>query len=206
MCNPRAFAISAVLCLLLLSRAGLTEDVEAKLNEHMATLAKNDGFSGTVLVMKEGKPLLAAAYGKANYELDVPNTVETKFRLGSITKQFTAMAVMILAERGKLNIEDPIGKHLESTPQAWDNITIRHLLTHTSGIPSYTGFPQMMSRTVRLPATVDEIIATFKDKALEFEPGEKFTYSNSGYIVLGKIIERASGQDYETFVRLNIFP
>src|SRR5262249_14390446 len=145
------------------------------------------------------------AYGKANFELDVPNTVDTKFRLGSITKQFTAMALMILAEGGKLGIDDPVSKHLENAPPAWDKITIRHLLTHTSGIPSYTGFPQMMSRTVRLPASVDEIIATFRDKSLEFEPGEKFTYSNSGYIVLGKIIERASGQDYASFVRQNIF-
>jgi CubicO group peptidase (beta-lactamase class C family) len=190
--------------LLLLGRASLADDVEVKLKDQMAALAKNDSFSGVVLVMKAGRPLLREAYGQANYELDVPNTVETKFRLGSITKQFTAMAIMILAERGTLSVEDPISKHLESTPSAWDKITIRHLLTHTSGIPSYTGFPQMMSRTVRLPATVEEIIGTFREKTLEFEPGEKFTYSNSGYIVLGKIVERASGQDYESFLRQNI--
>src|SRR5437762_8914388 len=179
------------------------DDVADKLKEHMAKLAKNDGFSGAVLVMKDGQPLLREAYGKANYELDVPNTLETKFRLGSITKQFTAMAVMILAERGQLSIEDPISKHLEGAPPAWDKITIRHLLTHTSGIPSYTGFPQMMSRTVRLPATIDEIIATFRDKSLEFEPGDKFTYSNSGYIVLGKIVERVAKQDYDEFLKEN---
>src|SRR3954470_17084862 len=106
----RAFASSAVLCLFLFGRASFADDVEAKLREHLAALAKNDGFSGAVLVMKEGKPLLREAYGKANYELDVRNTPETKFRLGSITKQFTAMAVMILAERGKLSVDDPISK------------------------------------------------------------------------------------------------
>jgi len=181
------------------------DELSEKLKEHMAALARSDHFSGAVLVTKDGQPLLREAYGKANYELDVPNTVETKFRLGSITKQFTAMAVMILAEQGKLSVQDLIGKHLEDPPPGWANVTIRHLLTHTSGIPSYTGFPQMMSRTVRLPASLDEIIGTFRDKPLEFEPAEEFRYSNSGYIVLGKIIERASGQDYETFVRQNIF-
>jgi len=196
--------ITATLLLLAGSRTW-ADDLAARLREHMDGLAKNDGFSGAVLVIKDGQPLLRQAYGKANYELDVPNTPETKFRLGSITKQFTAMAVMILAEQGKLSVDDPIGKRLDNAPAAWDKIAIRHLLTHTSGIPSYTGFPQMMSRTVRLPASVDEIIATFRDKSLEFEPGEKFTYSNSGYIVLGKIIERASGQDYASFVRQNIF-
>jgi CubicO group peptidase (beta-lactamase class C family) len=189
----------------VIGSAAQAGELSEKLKAHMVGLAKSENFSGAALVMKDGRPLLREAYGKANYELDVPNTVETKFRLGSITKQFTAMAVMILAEQGKLSVQDLIGKHLEDAPPAWANITIRHLLTHTSGIPSYTGFPQMMSRTVRLPASIDEIMATFRDKPLEFEPAEEFRYSNSGYIVLGKIIERASGQDYETFVRHSIF-
>jgi CubicO group peptidase (beta-lactamase class C family) len=183
-------------------RAG---EIEEKLKAHMAGVAENGAFSGAVLVAKDGKPLLREAYGKANYELDVPNAADMKFRLGSITKQFTAMAVLILAEQGKLAVDDPISKHLENAPEAWEKITIRHLLTHTSGVPSYTGFPQMMMRTVRMPATLDEVIATFQDKPLEFEPGEKFTYSNSGYILLGKIIERASGHDYETFLKRNVF-
>jgi CubicO group peptidase (beta-lactamase class C family) len=110
-----------------------------------------------------------------------------------------------LAEQGKLAVDDPISKHLESSPSAWEKVTIRHLLTHTSGIHSYTSIPQMMSRTVRQPATIDEVIATFKDRELDFQPGEKFAYNNSGYILLGKIIERASGYDYESFLRVNIF-
>src|SRR5437868_5504030 len=95
-------------------------ELQTRLKDHMASLAKKDGFSGAVVVMKDGHPLLREAYGKANYELDVPNTVETKFRLGSITKQFTAMAVMILAERGKLSTDDPISQHLEKSPAVWD--------------------------------------------------------------------------------------
>jgi CubicO group peptidase (beta-lactamase class C family) len=181
------------------------EDVVASLKERMEAAVRDGEFSGAVIVTKDHEPLLSAGYGFANRELEVPNTPQTKFRLGSITKQFTAMAVMILQENGKLSVEDPIGKHLENTPAAWEPITIRQLLNHTSGIPSYTGFPQMMSRTVRQVATVDEVIATFRDKELEFRPGEKFTYSNSAYILLGKIIERASGQDYETFLREAVF-
>jgi D-alanyl-D-alanine carboxypeptidase len=201
--DPRLFW--SFFLVVILPGATLADDVAEKLKAHMASVAENGAFSGAVLVAKDGKPLLREAYGKANYELDVPNTVETKFRIGSVTKQFTAMAIMILAEQGKLEVDDPISKHLENSPAAWEKITVRHLLNHTSGIPSYTSFPQMMTRTVRLPATVDEVIASFKGNPLEFEPGERFAYSNSAYIVLGKIIERASGHDYETFLKRNIF-
>lgn len=185
--------------------SGWSEPGPDKLRAHMAGVAENGAFSGTVLVMKNGQALLREAYGMANHEWEVPNTVETKFRLGSITKQFTAMAIMMLAEQAKLSVDDPISKHLENSPATWEKVTIRHLLTHTSGIYSYTSIPKMMNRTVRLPATIDEVIETFKDKELDFQPGEKFSYNNSGYILLGKIIERVSGHDYETFLRQKIF-
>src|SRR4051812_9431636 len=116
--------LALLILLLLAPPRSQADEIAAKLQEHMARLATNDGFSGAVLVMKDGQPLLRQAYGKANYELDVPNTVETKLRLGSITKQFTAMAAMILTERGKLSVEDPIAKHLDNAPAAWDKITI----------------------------------------------------------------------------------
>jgi CubicO group peptidase (beta-lactamase class C family) len=207
MCSFRSFVNVGLHWITVLSLAfvATADDVEPQLRDYMAAAAKNDGFSGAVLVARGGTPLLREAYGKANIELEVPNTAQTKFRLGSITKQFTAMAVLILSEQGKLNLEDPISKHLEYTPLAWEKVTIRHLLMHTSGVPSYTSFPQMMSRTVRLTAPLDDVIATFRDKELEFAPGEKFTYSNSGYVLLGKIIERAARQDYEAFMRENIF-
>jgi CubicO group peptidase (beta-lactamase class C family) len=179
----------------------LPEDLAPALAKHMASAAEKDNFSGSIVVTKNGQALLCEGYGFANREHEIRNTPQTKFRIGSVTKQFTAMAVMILQERGKLKVDDPVSKYLDDAPKAWDGITIHHLLSHTSGIPSYTGFPQMMSRTVRLQATVDEVIATFQDKPLEFSPGERFAYSNSGYHLLGKIIEKASGQDYETFLR-----
>ena len=107
-------------------------------------------FSGVVLMARDGRVLFEKAYGLANRELTVPNKLETKFRLGSVTKQFTAMAVMILAERGKVRLTDPICEYVENCPKAWTAITVRHLLTHTSGIPSFTDFPGQ--RPVRTPS------------------------------------------------------
>lgn len=140
----------------------------------------------------------------ANYELDVPNTPNTVFRLGSLTKQFTAMAVMMLQERNKLNVQDSICKYLDNCPAAWQPITIRHLLTHTSGIPNFTEFPDY-EKTMLLSVTQTSIIERLRDKPLEFAPGEKFKYSNSGYYLLGVIIERASGKFYADFLQENIF-
>ena len=170
----------------------------------MAARVKRDHFSGSILIARDGKVLFSQGYGMANLEHDVPNTPQTKFRLGSITKQFTAMAIMILQERGKLNVQDKVKKYLPDAPKAWDEITIHHLLTHTSGIPNYTAFPEFL-KTLPVRVTLKELIAKFKDKPLDFKPGEKFRYSNSGYVVLGQIIETASGQNYPTFMKEAIF-
>jgi CubicO group peptidase (beta-lactamase class C family) len=186
-------------------RAPLAEDPAARIRKFMQAAQLKDEFSGAVLVSRGDATLYEGGFGLADREHGVPNTPETKFRLGSITKQFTAMAVLILQERGKLAVDDPIGKHLGDVPEAWGPITIRHLLTHTSGIPNYTGFFGMMQTTARTPATTDRVIATFRDRPLDFPPGERFAYSNSGYILLGKIIERASGEGYERFLRAAIF-
>lgn len=140
----------------------------------------------------------------ANIELQVPNTTKTKFRLGSITKQFTATAIMMLAQQGKLAVDDPLGKHLDPTPGAWSGVTLHHLLCHTSGIPNFTSLPDY-AQTIRLATTPAQIIARFKDMPLEFTPGEKFAYSNSGYVVLGAVIEKASGKPYEQFLKEAIF-
>jgi CubicO group peptidase (beta-lactamase class C family) len=126
------------------------------------------------------------------------------FRLGSITKQFTSMAIMILQERGKLQVGDPICKYLPECSAAWQPLTIKHLLTHTSGIPNYTGFSDFPKVAV-LPTPPPEMIGRLKDKPLEFPPGEKFAYSNSGYHLLGLIIERASGKPYADFLQETIF-
>src|SRR6476469_8371708 len=161
-------------------------------------------FMGTVLVARDGKSLLDKGYGFANLEWQVPNTPTTKFRLGSITKQFTAASILLLEERGKLKIEDPVKKYLPDAPAAWDKVTIFSLLTHTSGIPSFTGFPDYTS-TEAIPSTPEKLVARFRDKPLEFQPGEKWNYSNSGYVLLGYLIEKISGQSYADFVKQNIF-
>ncbi len=176
----------------------------SKIEEYMAARVERDHFSGTILLARNGQILFCRGYGMANLEHDIPCTATTKFRLGSITKQFTAMAVLILQERGKLSVNDKIKKYMPDAPKAWDDITIRHLLTHTSGIPNYTSFPDFL-KTLRIQIALDDLIAKFKDKPLEFKPGEKFKYSNSGYIVLGKIIEVASGRNYATFMKEAIF-
>jgi CubicO group peptidase (beta-lactamase class C family) len=197
-----------VLALSLLSNTGPTRadeaDVAGKIDEVMRARVKSDRFSGTVLVARGGEVIARRGYGMADLEHDVPNAPETKFRLGSVTKQFTAMAVLILQERGKLDVQEKVKTYLADSPGAWDDVTLHHLLTHTSGIPSYTGLPGYAAK-MREPTTPDELLARFKDLPLEFAPGERFKYSNSGYAVLGKVIEAASGKGYAEFLGEAIF-
>jgi CubicO group peptidase (beta-lactamase class C family) len=184
--------------------APTTEQITAKIDEYMNAAARVDGFSGSILVARDGKPIVNKGYGMANIELNVRNTPDTVFRLGSITKQFTAMAIMMLADRGKLNVNDPACKYLTDCPAAWQPITVKNLLTHTAGVPNYTSFPDF-AKTATLPVTSAEMIARFRDKQLDFTVGEKYAYSNSGYFLLGAIIERVSGKSYADFLQENIF-
>jgi CubicO group peptidase (beta-lactamase class C family) len=178
-------------------------EVIPKLEEYL-NAAVNLGFTGSVLISRDGKVIFSKGYGLANRELDVANTPQTKFRIGSITKQFTAAAILLLEERGKLGVQDPICKFFDKCPSAWSEVTIHHLLTHTGGIPSYTSSPDYLKKMM-MPETVSSMIDRFKDKPLEFKSGEKMNYSNSGYFLLGHIIEKASGESYENFLRKNIF-
>jgi len=180
------------------------QQIAAKVDEYLNAAVKFNHFSGSVLVARDGQPVISKGYGMANYELNVPNTPQTVFRIASITKQFTAMAIMMLQERGKLNVNDPICKYLENCPAAWQPVTIRHLLTNTSGILSYTDLPDTQKVSVQ-PSTFAELVNLFRDKPLEFTPGEKFAYSNSGYYLLGLIIEKTSGKPYAEFLRENVF-
>jgi CubicO group peptidase (beta-lactamase class C family) len=187
------------------AQAALTnEQLTTRVDEYVNGLVKQNRFSGAILLARGGKVLLSKGYGMANLEDETPNTSRTKFRLGSLTKQFTAAAILLLQERGKLSVQDAVCKYMENCPAAWSAITIHHLLTHTSGIPNMTSFPEF--RKVKFfPTTPMESIAMFKDKPLDFVPGEKFSYSNSGYILLGHIVERASAKPYADFLRENIF-
>lgn len=170
----------------------------------MKAQAAVNEFSGSVLVSLEGKQVFAGGYGFANVEWQIPNTPQTKFRLGSITKQFTSMLVMRLQEQGKLKVQDAICQYLTPCPDTWKPVTVHHLLTHTSGIPSYTGLPNFMQKESILPLTHDELIGRFRDLPLEFEAGSRFKYNNSGYFLLGVIIEKVTGSTYEDVLQKEI--
>ena len=161
-------------------------------------------FMGSVLVVRGNNVLLNKGYGFANLEWDIPNSPSAKFRLGSITKQFTAASILLLEERGKLKVDDPVKKYMPDAPAAWDKITLFNLLTHSSGIPNFTGFPDYASQEP-FATTPEQLVARFRDKPLDFQPGEKMSYSNSGYVLLGYLIEKISGESYEKFVQENIF-
>ncbi len=161
-------------------------------------------FMGTALVARGSQVLFSKGFGSANLEWDVPNAPNTKFRLGSVTKQFTAASILLLEERGKLSVNDPVKKYMPDAPAAWDKITIFHVLTHTSGIPNFTSFPDY-AKLEPFATTPAELVARFRDKPLDFQPGEKWSYSNSGYVLLTYLLEKVCGENYEKFVRENIF-
>ena len=207
--SPFWMAAILVFCALSLETFGqapgaANQNITPKINEYMDALVKAGKFNGSVLVAREGKILVSKGYGMANFELDVPNTPQTKFRLGSITKPFTAMAIMILQERGKLNVQDSICKYLADCPAAWQQITLHHLLSHTSGLAKHDKAGDYL-KTAMMPMTVTQLIDNFRNKPADFKPGEKFDYNNNGYILLGYVIEKVSGQSYEVFLRENIF-
>jgi CubicO group peptidase (beta-lactamase class C family) len=176
----------------------------SKIDKALTSLTEREAFTGAVLVAQNGEVLLSQGYDLADRDKNLPNTPQTKYRLGSITKQFTAMAILMLQAQDKLNVQDPICRYIPECPMVWQDITIHHLLTHTSGIPNFTDFRdyQAMKAT---PSPLEQTMARFKDKPLNFQPGEHWSYSNSGYILLGYIIEQASGQSYETFLQEHIF-
>jgi D-alanyl-D-alanine carboxypeptidase len=188
---------------LSIAAAAFGQSLPAQLDAHVLSYVAQDKFTGAVLVARDGKPVLERAYGMANREWSVPNTVDTKFRLGSITKQFTAALILQLEENGKLSVGDPVSKYVTDCPPAWDKVTIHHLLSHTSGIPNFTSFPDY-GKTKSLPVTAAALVDRFRSKPLEFEPGAKWNYSNSGYVLLGYIIEKVAEKPYAEVLRANI--
>ena len=195
--------IRRALVLLFVATSCFAQDA-ARMEEVVQTYVRDKTFMGSVLVARGTDVILSKGYGSANLEWALPNSPATKFRLGSITKQFTAASILLLEERGKLKLDDPIKKYVPEAPAAWDAITIFNLLTHTSGIPNFTSLPDYKS--LKLADTpVAKTIVTVRDKALDFVPGEKMSYSNSGYLLLGYVIELVTGGSYEKFVTDNIF-
>lgn len=179
-------------------------DLTGELDAYLNSQVNASGFRGATLVARSGKILLVKGYGLANIELNVKNEPKSKFRLGSMTQQFTAMAILELQEQEKLNIQDSVCKYIQNCPSDWQAIKIVNLLTHTSGISSFTEFPDY-ENTSTLPTSVQELLVRFKSKPTEFKPGEKLKYSNSGYQILGAVIENLSGTSYANYLAEHIF-
>jgi CubicO group peptidase (beta-lactamase class C family)/uncharacterized protein YneR len=180
------------------------KELSAQIDKLLSDVYKPGQPGAAVLVKKQGKVILRKGYGLANLELNVPIEPDMIFRLGSITKQFTAVAILMLAEEGKLSLQDEITRFLPDYPTQGNKITVEHLLTHTSGIKSYTDLPEWLPLQ-RKDMSVSEIIDLAKDKPMEFAPGERWKYCNSGYILLGAIIEKVSGKTYADFLQERIF-
>jgi len=161
------------------------------------------GFSGAVLVMKKNLVLLKKGYGLADREWNIANTTDTKFRIGSITMQFTAACILQLTEQGKLNTDDRLSKFIPGFPKG-DSVTIHMLMNHTSGIASYTDVKEF-ANIATLSWSKDSILSFFKNRPYNFSPGSKFQYNNSGFFLLGYIIEKVSGQSYNDYLRQHIF-
>ena len=162
-------------------------------------------FDGSVLVAQAGNVIYRNGFGMADMEWNIPNAPDTKFRLGSITKQFTSMLVMQQVESGQLRLEGHLSEYLPYyRKETGDRIALRHLLTHTSGIPNYTALPHFFEDVSRNPYGVKEFVQKYCSGDLEFEPGSKYSYSNSGYFILGAILEQMTGKSYETLLHERI--
>ena len=202
--TPGSACLTIILFLLfvyLTSCSGQT--LQEKVDEFLNAWVKMGKFSGSILIAQNGKILVKKGYGMANYEHNIPNTSKTIFRTGSVGKQFTAAILLQLQERGLLDVNDPLTKYIPDYPDG-EKITLHHLVTHTSGIPNLTNFPEHR-QTIMLPSPVEKTILRFKDKPLEFAPGEKFKYCNSGFLLLGLVIEKVTGKTYEEVLEENIF-
>jgi CubicO group peptidase (beta-lactamase class C family) len=184
--------------LLLAVRLSAAEDpLGKKVDRYLAPLVKSGELNAVVLIAKGDKPIVQRAYGMANFELKTPLDASGRFRIASITKTFTAGAILMLIERGKIALDDPLAKFAPEFPNA-DKITIRHLLLHRSGVPNPTLTPCS-------DATIENLVADLAKQPLRFEPGKGSRYSNGGYAMLAYVIEKVSGKPWETFLRDEIF-
>lgn len=181
------------------------KDIGNKINEYLKLYTKLWAFSGSIAAIKNGEILFKKAYGYANIEHKVKNTAETRYKIWSITKQVTAAAILILEERGLLKVEDSLKKYFPECSNLNYEITIHHLLTHTSGIFNYSNLPDSHKVFQRVPHEKADLIKMFTSEPLDFEPGTQWNYSNTGYYLLGVLIEKLSGKTYSEFLNENIF-
>ena len=200
-----------VLLLVVLVLCGVTAARADKVDDYVESHLRQLHIPGaSIAVVRDGHIIKAKGYGLANVELRVPATKNTVFEIGSITKQFTATAILMLAEEGKVSLDDPITKYFPDAPQTWQQITIRHLLNHTSGIQNHVAVPEFLNlfRTnmeFQSSLTRAELIKLFFKLPLEFQPGETWAYDNTGYYLLGIVVEQASGKSYWQFLDERIF-
>jgi len=207
--RPRLGTLSrwsgAIALAVTLTVAGKPQDLQ-RMADAVKAQAEGQRFMGSVLVAKGSNVVFETSVGLANVEWGIPDSATTKFRIGSLTKQFTAAAILLLQERGKLRVDDPVAKYIHDLPAPWQPVTLRQLLTHTSGIPDTTDLSKPDSREwERSGFTPAMLFDRMRSLPLDFEPGTNFKYSNTGYILLGWIVERASGQSYREFLQENFF-
>jgi CubicO group peptidase (beta-lactamase class C family) len=202
------FSVCLLLIFLLFSvkTGAYAQDKVNKIDELVKTYYDYNQFTGSVLVAEGGKVIYKKGFGLANREWNIPNKPDTKFRLGSITKQFTSMLILQLVEQGKIDLEGKLSDYLPYYREdTGSQVTIHHLLTHSSGIPSYTSIPHFLEDISRDPYPVEKFVKKYCSGDLEFEPGSKFLYNNSGYFLLGAIIEEITGKTYEEILKERIF-
>jgi CubicO group peptidase (beta-lactamase class C family) len=196
-------ALISSLFLMLPVAQGADAPAVAGLESTLASRFPPDGPAAVVLVARDGQILFAHGYGDADREKKIPATPETRFRIGSVTKQFTAAAILHLAQEGKLSIDDPLSKYFPGYPGG-DKITLRQLLTHTSGLHNYTAHPDFLARVTQ-PISPPDLVAWFQDDPPDFPPGEQFRYCNTGYVLLGQIVEKVSGLSREAYLQKHFF-
>lgn len=194
-----AKSLALLLLVLITANSSFAQQTAKQIDELMKQYYDYGQFNGSILVAEKGKVVYAKGLGLANMEWSIPNQPDTKFRIGSITKQFTATLILQLVEEGKLKLDGKITDYLtDYRKDTGERVTIHHLLNHTSGIPSYTSRPDFRTAIMRNPYKVADFVKQLTSGDLEFEPGSKFSYNNSGYVLLGAIIEKVTGKSYET--------
>ncbi len=195
----RKYTALGFLCLAVLVSSARADKVDTYIREQLQA-RQIPGLS--LAITRAGKIIKAGGYGLANVELNVPATTETVFEIGSLTKQFTATLIMLLVEEGKIGLDDKLDKHLSSVPESWSGITLRHLLTHSSGIKNYTG---LSGFEVTRHLKADEFVKKIGAYPLNFQPGESYSYCNTGYSLLGFVIEKITGNSYWQMLHARIF-
>ena len=180
-----------------------SQDLAGWTDSYVKGLAPAKHFRGTIVAERNGQVLVEKSYGAAVEEWQIPDSAETRFEIASLSKQFTAAAILQLADSGKLNVEDPVSKYYPESPASWKGMTIHHLLTHTSGLPENEW--ENFYKGKCTPYTTEEQVKTFRDRPLGFQPGTSWKYRNTEYYLLAFIIEKLSGESYATYLAHHIF-